>query len=344
MKSIVLDANELVRDWLCAGLKYQLLDHMHHATWVSVYVPAVVFEEVVANHLREVARVQGILEGLVREQKRLGIQPVTVDPSTLDYRGYLAELFDERLGFTVLDWPQTTHAELAMRAIDRTPPFNQKGGGYRDSLVWADVVGLARTGHDVAFVSSDNIFADEAGALAPALREEVKPLKGSVELVRDFGRWLIAELPWSVSDLSAAVSRSRDEAFYDYYLKSDFQENLIPRVRDLGFSRSPYSIEVREVVWDGGFASIDSSKGPDNLTLVEYELGQTVEFQAEFPDDVDTDPGWRVSEPDALRRVRVEGSVDMLLRVAVLFGGEFGFSIDALSWRRRNDTGVGVRA
>ena len=113
-----------------------------------------------------------------------------------NYRKYVEERFDERLSFTVLPWPQTAHQDLAMRAVNRTPPFNEKGTGYRDSLVWADVVELARSGHDVALVSMDKAFEGNPGELAPALQAEVDPLEGSVELVRDFSSWLIAALPW----------------------------------------------------------------------------------------------------------------------------------------------------
>jgi hypothetical protein len=40
--------------------------------------------------------------------------------------------------------------------------------------------------------------------------------------------------------------------------------------------------------------------------------------------------------------VRVEGEVDMIVRVAVLFGDEFGFSVDELSWRRTDRSGPGA--
>ena len=49
VKTVVLDANELSRDWMCTGLKYQLLEHIFHASWLNVYVPAVVLEELIAN-------------------------------------------------------------------------------------------------------------------------------------------------------------------------------------------------------------------------------------------------------------------------------------------------------
>ncbi|WP_192827624.1 hypothetical protein [Mycolicibacterium aromaticivorans] len=40
--------------------------------------------------------------------------------------------------------------------------------------------------------------------------------------------------------------------------------------------------------------------------------------------------------------MRVEAEVDMIVRVAVLFGDEFGFSIDELSRRRTDRSGPGT--
>lgn len=344
MKTIVLDTNELARDWMLTGLKYQLFDHIHHATWFSVYVPAVVLEELVASHARAVAKVEAATQHLERDRRLVGLSPLAGSGMAWDYRQYVEERFDERLSFTVLPWPQTAHQDLAMRAVNRTPPFNERGTGYRDALVWADVVDLARSGRDVAFVSKDKAFAGDQGELAPALQAEVDPLKGSVELVRDFNSWLIAALPWkSVPDLAAAVNVSRASEFYDWYLKSDFQDDLEPTVEELGFGVSPYKFEIVEVEWDGELVPVEGAHTDDDgLTLVEYELGQSVAFTAEFPEGIESDPNWQVSAADLSRRVEVEGTVNMQLRVAVLYGGDFGFSVEQLSWRRADGVGPGA--
>src|SRR5947208_223349 len=96
--------------------------------------------------------------------------------------------------------------------------------------------------------------------------------------------WLIAALPWqSGPDLAAAVHFGRASEFYDWYLKSDFQNELEPTVEELGFGISPYKFEIVEVEWDGEFVPLEGAvTDDDGLTLVEYELGQSVEFRADF--------------------------------------------------------------
>ena len=94
MKTIVLDTNELARDWMLTGLKYQLFDHIHHASWFSVYVPAIVLEELVASHARAVAKVEAATQHLERDRRLVGLPPVTGSGMTWDYRQYNAWIWD----------------------------------------------------------------------------------------------------------------------------------------------------------------------------------------------------------------------------------------------------------
>jgi hypothetical protein len=149
-------------------------------------------------------------------------------------------------------------------------------------------------------------------------------------------------LPWKADDLRSAVAQSRDEEFYNYYLQSDLQDELVPTVEDLGFRWPPYSCAISEIRWDGYFDSVSASSGPDGLTLVEYELDQVVGFTADFPEGVEPEPDWEVSEADVFRRVHVTGEVRMIVRIAVLLGDEAGFSVDQLSWRRADGAGPGA--
>lgn len=341
MKTLVLDATELRKEWLCVGLKYQLLQHMFHATWVSVHIPASVLDETVANYGREVEAARRHLEKLNRSRRSLGLEALESGPFALDLRAYLTERFDEVLGFTVMPWPTISHEDLVRRAVNRTPPFDERGSGYRDSLVWADVLALAREGRDVAFVTDDKIFASSDRGLAPSLQAEVDAVGGTVELVTDLASWLLAELPWDTEDTLSAVAASRDDEFYAYYLQSDLQEILVPDVGDLGLRTVPHNFNITEVAWGGSFSSVEALTGPDRVSVVTYDLDQNVEFEAEFPEGSQVDGSWKITGPDALGRLRVAGELHMIVRLIVLFGTQSGFTVDQVSWRRADGaTGI----
>ena len=242
MTLVVLDTNELQRDWMCVGLRFQLLRHRPFYPPIQVCVPATVIEELVANHAREVEEARASAASTERKLDRLGVIRTPISTvEDFDYRAYLLQRFDEVLGIDVLEWPEVSHAELVARAVNRKPPFDGRGGGYRDSLLWADVVKLASAGNQIALVSQDRVFAD-GDSLAPSLAAEIAELSGSVELVRDFGRWLLTQLPWSASDLESAVIRSRDEEFSHWFLHSDFQTEIPGELR---ISPIPTLIEGR---------------------------------------------------------------------------------------------------
>ncbi|TGB45478.1 PIN domain-containing protein [Mycolicibacterium peregrinum] len=343
MKTVVLDATELSRDFLCQGLPFQLIEHVDYAVWLHLRVPASVFEEVVANHARRTAQSSHLLRKLNVDRGRLGLERLhPKDPSPDYYREYIADRFDRQLGIEILPWPDTSHADLVSRAVSRTPPFDIKGGGYRDSLVWASVLELAEQGKDVALVSADRAFAGSDNTLATALAAEVDPLPGSVELVRDFGAWLLSQLPWQAESLKSAVATARINRFYDYFVNSDFQAGLEPQFEDLGFGWPVHEFELIECDWTGLLQAVNTRTSPDGLTLVEYDIGQSITFEAVVDNGTDVEPAWYVSDPDILNRVRVEGEVDMIVRLAVLYGDEFGFSVDELSWRRTDRSGLGA--
>lgn len=342
VKTLILDATELRKDWLCTGLKFQLLRHMIQQTLIRVYVPASVFEELIAHHGRAVEEARKKLDSVMKDRRILGLGPLGVDDTELDYRAYLTGRFDEVLGITVMDWPDVPHRELVARAVNRTPPFDQKGSGYRDSLVWADAVELAESGHDVALASEDRIFAGQDEMLAPQLKTEIVTTDGDVELVRDLGKWLLAQLPWTSDSLKDAVAHSRDEKFFDYFTQSDLQADLIPDVQDLGFRRAPYSVEITGVEWGGLFEPLGAVGGPDGLVLAEYDLDELVDFEAELPEGSEVEDGWETSEPDFSGRIAVRGQVRLIVRLAVLFDSDGDLSVDQLSWRRSGGSGPGV--
>lgn len=301
---------------------------------VSVCVPPSALEEAVANHARAISSSDLALSKLLSERRHLGLGTSLVETSLPDYRAYLVERFDEVLGIDVLDWPHVSHADLVARAVMRTPPFDSKGSGYRDSLVWASVMGLAAGGADVALITSDSDFAAPDGSLADELASEVADISGTVELIHNPRSWLPTLLPWKTSDLREALAMSRHEAFYKYFLESDIQSDFYPPAEAFGFSRAPYAFEATGIEWGGSFDPVSSAEGPGGEIFTEYDIDEVVNFEAELPEGSHVEEGWDVRGPEYGGRIVVSGEVNLTVRVAVLFGKNLDFSVEELSWRR----------
>jgi hypothetical protein len=315
---------------------------MVRQTLVSVYIPASVLEELIAHHVRAVEESQKKLELLSRERRSLGLGPLRTENQEFDYRSYLTDRFDRVLGFNVMGWPKITHQELVARAVSRTAPFDPKGGGYRDSLVWASVIELAKAGNDIALATEDKIFSGSGNTLAESLGNEAAEVRGDVELIRDLGKWLIVQLPWSSDSLEEAVARGHDDEFYNFFLQSGIAGELAPEAKDLGFLRPFYSLDITGVEWGGMFLPLGGAKTSDGLIIAEYDIDQLVDFEADLPEVSEVEEGWEVSQPDFSGRISVRGQIRMIVRLAVLFADEFGLSVDEVAWRRADGSGPGT--
>lgn len=89
-------------------------------------------------------------------------------------------------GFQILDTAQPSHVAVARRAISRTRPFNDQGGGYRDTLHWLTLLNLAEDNpyEPFVFLSGDRIFATKAGLLLSDLVNEFSSVNKASILLR----------------------------------------------------------------------------------------------------------------------------------------------------------------
>lgn len=329
---VVLDTTELRRDWLAVGFRMQLLATRALHGSLSVNIPPSVLEELIAHHERELASTVQQLAKTAHAMGMLGSPVPSADSPPMDYRGYLLERFDEVLSFRVLDWPQISHRDLVDRAVRRIAPFDLKGGGYRDSLVWANVLELAGAGAAVVLVSADRAFSDNAGGLHPDLVAELEALPGSVQLVQDLSAWLLSTLT-DASSLIEAVQVERDQEFTDYYFQSDLQTEIFPSAADVGLSHRPISFEVEESTWGGDIRKVSAVSAGEGSIVAEYDIDEVVTFRAILPETATIEPGWEV-ESRIGDEITVLGQIDMVVRMGVLFDPDMSFAIDELSWRR----------
>jgi hypothetical protein len=215
---VVLDANAVGVDPPLGKIEHRLLLDAHRAGTIVLVIPELSLREAV-NRWKELVQQQSSKLANAR-QELLKLAPSHRLPFSLMDRErgaqeLLAQLSEAltRAGVPMPKIPHVTHDELVGRALDRRQPFDARGSGYRDALLWKTVCDLESQGCKLVLVSNDPAaFAEgrkEGGQLAASLAGELSEL-GSVSLFEDLGT-AIKDLgliePEALKATSAAIER-----------------------------------------------------------------------------------------------------------------------------------------
>src|SRR6476660_257177 len=354
--TVVLDSTEITRDWYLRGLNFKLLSYLNERSGISVAVPASVIEEVCANHHRSQEEARRSLARAIKEFSRLGLNTPTEPPTSDNYRRKLKEALDV-LGVGILDWPKVSHEELTLRAVNRRPPFDLNGSGYRDSLVWAAVLDLGKLMADtpwlrnphIVMVSHDLIFSNGKGSLNPSLAEEVAALGISVELRRDLQQWIIEQLPESgISRLPDIAARARDERLEQLLTESDYFENLDLDIPTLGLPRSTGAVTIL-AAGNHELEAVKYTNLPNGGTLVEYTLEVKVELEAEMSREDAEANHWDYQGTSPANRVWAEVPMTLAGKIEAIFDEyDYDFELELRDLRPSDyeppvrDTGIGA--
>ncbi|NHP17367.1 DUF4935 domain-containing protein [Rhodococcus sp. IC4_135] len=329
---IVLDANYLVSDWQLTSLSSVLLRRMTEEHWWKVAIPQVALTEAAATHGRFCNDAEIRTRSLLNERRRLGLSDALMPVAPFDYLAFIEELLEEKvIGFEKLPVPTVCHDELIHRAVNRIPPFDAKGSGYRDSLLWENVKKLAAEGHRVAFTSKDKVFAGDDGQLVPSLATEIEGLPGDVVLVRDLSAWLVSELPWKATNVSEAVAEANRNMFFSYLQASDILEDLTPPLEILGVPTGASNVGIDGVEWNGFFEQTSSENGPAGTTISTFDVGLIVSYHAELWPSAVLTSSWR-TKPSIGSVQSIEDGAEIIARFTVLFDPD-GQSISEVTFR-----------
>jgi hypothetical protein len=177
----------------------------------------------------------------------------------------------EELGFEVAPTPTHDHDTIAGRAVGRVRPFNEQGGGYRDTLHWLTLVALAESApnEDMVMISNDGAFKEgkDHPVLHPQLVVEASAITtGSVELVTDFRDF-------------APPGRYRQELDADEYREAVL-EKVAALFNDPEFSKT---IAPRTIGYESAeYVDLYDAEGLDISSLSAHELNGTHEVEVKF--------------------------------------------------------------
>ena len=172
MLHIVLDANAIFEDGRGLGNRTQELLSIAQALQFQVHVPEVALVEVVGRFSRDLADKLGTMQGQIRTLSWVVSRKLhsPIDPSeTLNETQLFRDRLTDRFAgadVKILEYPTVPHEQIVNRAASRTKPFDKNGSGYRDTLIWFNILELAAAvDGQIVLVTRDDDFRGDHGNL-----------------------------------------------------------------------------------------------------------------------------------------------------------------------------------
>lgn len=163
-RCVVVDTNALWDDLRLAGIAWQVLAAATGDNPTCLRFCSTVVDEAKAKFTE---RANTEAKHLADETRKYLPDSALLDPvlemlkaGITGFGDYLADRILEGLKAGILPYPEdVTHAEMTARALEGVPPFDQKGDGYRDSLIWLAALAEAESlKAELILVSNDNAF------------------------------------------------------------------------------------------------------------------------------------------------------------------------------------------
>ena len=164
---VILDSSVIVGgDWNLTQNSAQALLGACGRDAFELFVPRVVLSEVINSYEeREVTKLEALnkARAVIREMRgpraSEGEFAGQLKPQA-GYRAHLTEVI-ENAGAQLVDLPDVAHRELVERSLKRQAPFDSSGKrGYRDALIWHNVLEVARSGDAIVFATADGDFRE----------------------------------------------------------------------------------------------------------------------------------------------------------------------------------------
>jgi predicted nucleic acid-binding protein len=337
---VVLDSTALIADFHLNSSPMRSLLDASQTKNLNVVVPELVLLEVANKWTSNVDELTEKVRGVSKAARRLGL---TMGSAELWLHGSAPETYEGKLRAILAEHavaiggiPAVPHGYFVRKAVKRQAPFNDKGAGYRDALIWETVKEILRTtSEDVVFVSknSADFGSSERDGIKQSLVDELA------------GEGIEPNRLRILETTSGAAAATLDQAQdllkrFEERLKSDdeFKERLFEELIDSadltltgGFDRSCGGawrfLEVHDVNPLSYFKSIRSWPVSDGRIGVEFEAEADVDVDLEYEEEEGLFP-FDFQHQRSPRLFHRLGTAN----VTALFGGELEYDARTASF------------
>lgn len=176
---IILDSDVIIAERSVSSRRFEVLAQHIDKTGASVAMPRIVLQEVSSRRKEHLtAAVDKSLKAHKDIRSYLGeraplISEVDIEAETQYFLNELARKLRYKEQ-EIIPYDGKYLEDVALRAINRTPPCSSHGEQIRDAIIWLTVldIGSSEADKTVIFISEDRTFRDSNDSLKPELAEE----------------------------------------------------------------------------------------------------------------------------------------------------------------------------
>jgi len=250
---IILDTNILRNDYFFNSYQFRILQDFARKTFSTIVIPEIVFDELVAlykrdllfhegNILKSQNKLESLLEGTNIHFEKLKFN---IDEAVKEYIEYIKNRLG-KINAEIPEYQDLFLKEVVRRSNERIKPISDKGEEFRDAILWLTILDyLKKARFDEAVFISNNTrdFADVTHTyLHQQLQDDLKSQNSTLtyykslndfidyrvnEIIFISKEWLVDHLNWAKlnDDAPLAVEGINATCFYEYYYRSNFDEN-----------------------------------------------------------------------------------------------------------------------
>jgi hypothetical protein len=342
---LLLDSTVFYDDPNLSSENWALIEEYVKRTGSRVLVPAVVRDEIRAKFFERLKGAQGDMESArhsIERLTRVQFKTPSIDVAAETMK-YLLRLDSrlKRVNGRTLAYPSAAHPELVERELNDLRPFQPKGTGYRDALIWYSLLEyLKKEPRDCILVTKNtNDFSaqkDEVKLIHGDLASDLKAagVATSLEIRRNLDEFIsdfVKPVLQKLGELKLELEKGKPVDLKQYLegnFNSVFEQLNLKRLRI-----SIPGVRLEEPVGVSTLGEPSEIRIDDVLELNASEV--YIEFHADYEANVygfvthfdafnlDEDSGVSVTDMDwSEHYAEVEASVNLEVRFSAIYDRE----------------------
>jgi predicted nucleic acid-binding protein len=248
---LVLDTNIFCADYRLQGNAFRILFEVVNRIGVEIFVPQIVFEETIGKFKSTFQDSSLKLERATRDIERLlgeklgNVSYKDVEETISGYEVFLSERLKSNK-VKILPYPQVEHKHIVSRAIKRKKPFKENGDGYRDTLIWFNLLELAKIEKSSIIFVTNNSSDFGKNTLLPDLQNDLTDLGISLDDVKivttldEFNTLFAVPVLQTLDDV---IKQLESSLFSGFSLKDWIQNSLLEDLKQWQFEDAFVGIE-----------------------------------------------------------------------------------------------------